>query len=67
MSESTLDIGEVFDQDNLYFYEPQLIEASDAQVEVIWRLLELEPGMEVLDLACGHGASRTGSPSGVPV
>jgi cyclopropane fatty-acyl-phospholipid synthase-like methyltransferase len=23
--------------------------------ELIWRLLELEPGMEVLDLACGHG------------
>lgn len=24
-------------------------------METIWRLLELEPGMEVLDLACGHG------------
>lgn len=55
MSESTLDLGDVFDQDYLYFYEPQLTEGSDAQVEVIWRLLELEPGMEVLDLACGHG------------
>lgn len=50
-----LDAGEVFDEDYLYFYEPQLSEASDAQVDVIWRLLELEPGMEVLDLASGHG------------
>src|SRR5215813_9078750 len=55
MSESMLDPGEVFDQDQLYFYEPQLTEASDAQAEVIWRVLELEPGMEVLNLACGHG------------
>jgi len=55
VSEPTLDIGEVFDQDYLYFYEPQLTETSDAQVEVIWRVLELEPAMEVLDLACGHG------------
>ena len=55
MSESPLDIGDVFDEDYLYFYEPLLNEASDAEVEVMWRLLELEPGMEVLDLACGHG------------
>ena len=30
-------------------------EASDRQTELVWRVLELEPGMEVLDLACGHG------------
>lgn len=24
-------------------------------VDVVWRLLDLEPGMSVLDLACGHG------------
>lgn len=46
---------EVFDEDYLYFYEPQLAEVSDADAEAVWRLLELEPGMEVLDLACGHG------------
>jgi SAM-dependent methyltransferase len=46
---------EVFDEDYLYFYEPRLDEASDGDADLIWRLLELEPGMEVLDLACGHG------------
>ena len=67
MSESTLDIGDVFDQDYLYFYEPLLTEASDGQVEVIWRSLELDPGMEVLDLACGHGRIANRSPSEAPV
>ena len=28
---------------------------DDAQAETVWRLLDLQPGMEVLDLACGHG------------
>jgi len=47
---------EVFDEDYLYFYEDLIgDEVSDRQAELIWRLLELEPGMEVLDLACGHG------------
>jgi SAM-dependent methyltransferase len=47
---------EVFDDDYLYFYETFLTdERSDRDAELIWRLLELEPGMDVLDLACGHG------------
>ena len=47
---------EVFDEDYLYFYEPLLSdEASDGQVDLIWRLFELEPGVDLLDLACGHG------------
>jgi SAM-dependent methyltransferase len=51
-----VDRDEVFDEDYLYFYEPLLTdEASDTQAALIWRLLELEPEMEVLDLACGHG------------
>ena len=46
----------VFDEDYLYFYLGWLTdEASDAQADLIWRLLELEQGMELLDLACGHG------------
>ena len=51
-----MDRDEVFDEDYLYFYEPLLSdEASDGQVDLIWRLFELEPGVELLDLACGHG------------
>jgi SAM-dependent methyltransferase len=47
---------QVFDEDYLYFYETWLTdELNDAQAELIWRLLELEPEIEVLDLACGHG------------
>jgi SAM-dependent methyltransferase len=49
------DFEDVFDEDYLYFYEQRLEERSDADAETIWRLLELEPGMDVLDLACGHG------------
>jgi SAM-dependent methyltransferase len=47
---------EVFDEDYLYFYETFLTdELSDRQAELLWTLLELEPEMDVLDLACGHG------------
>jgi SAM-dependent methyltransferase len=49
------EFSEVFNEDYLYFYGPELEAVSDAQAETIWRLLDLEPGMEVLDLACGHG------------
>ena len=47
---------EFFGEDYLYFWEQVLPEErSDREADLIWRLLELEPGMEVLDLACGHG------------
>lgn len=47
---------EAFGEDYLYFYETILTdEVSDAQTELIWRVLGLEAGSEVLDLACGHG------------
>lgn len=51
-----MDVEQVFDDDYLHFYEDLLTdERSDAETVLIWRLLELEPGLEVLDLACGHG------------
>lgn len=47
---------EVFGEDYLYFYEAMLTdEVSDRQAELVWRLLELRPRTELLDLACGHG------------
>ena len=40
----------------LHFYAGALgDERSDADTELLRRLLELQPGMEVPDLACGHG------------
>jgi SAM-dependent methyltransferase len=50
------DTEDVFDADYLYFYAGIVTdEISDRQTDTLWQLLELEAGMEVLDLACGHG------------
>jgi len=49
------EFDEVFDEDYLYFYSHLTPELSEEQAGLIWRLLEIEPGMMVLDLACGHG------------
>ena len=47
---------DAFDDDYLYFYEEFLTaERTAGDVDLVWKLLELEPGLEVLDLACGHG------------
>jgi cyclopropane fatty-acyl-phospholipid synthase-like methyltransferase len=51
----SFDPAPVFDDDYLYFFAETLEERADEEAELIWRLLELEPGMDVLDLACGHG------------
>ncbi len=55
MTGPEFEFSEVFDDDYLYFYGPQLAAVSETHAETIWRLLDLSPGMEVLDLACGHG------------
>jgi SAM-dependent methyltransferase len=56
MDEPAFDVEGLFDEDYLYFYESVLSDdRSDAEAELIWRLLDLQPGMRVLDLACGHG------------
>jgi len=56
VNQSQFDTERVFDQDYLHFYADWIgDERSEAETDLIWRLLELEPAMEVLDLACGHG------------
>jgi len=50
------DFEGVFDEDYLYFYQTWLThEVSAEQTEKIAALLQLNPGAEILDLACGHG------------
>jgi SAM-dependent methyltransferase len=55
MTDPAFDADGLFDEDYLHFYVEQLEGPADAEVDLFWRLLELEPGKEVLDLACGHG------------
>ena len=56
VSEPEFPREDVFDDDYLYFYETFLTEElSDANTEVLWRLLELDAGAEVLDIGSGHG------------
>ena len=54
--DAVFETEKIFDEDYLYFYADLVAdEASDADTDTICRLLEIGPGMEVLDLACGHG------------
>jgi SAM-dependent methyltransferase len=46
---------DLFDEDYLWFYDETLERGSDAQVELILRLLDLPAASEVLDAPCGHG------------
>jgi SAM-dependent methyltransferase len=55
MSEAPFDFDAIFDDDYLYFYEPMLTERTEHEVDLIPRLLEVEPGAEIADVPCGHG------------
>jgi SAM-dependent methyltransferase len=47
---------ELFGQDYRWFWAEKLPEErSDREAELIWELLGLERGVELLDLGCGHG------------
>jgi SAM-dependent methyltransferase len=62
MSAAEFDFDAVFAPDDyLYFYQARLgPERTEREIELIWRLMGLEPGMAVLDLACGHGRIAAG-------
>lgn len=62
MSDSQFDMEAVFDaNDYLYFYGPALTpERTEREIDLIWRLLDMQPEMTVLDLACGHGRIANG-------
>ena len=69
------DATAMYDEDYLYFFAapegasefaahgpavPGAGVPGEAAAELAWRLLELRPGMSVLDLACGHGELAAG-------
>jgi SAM-dependent methyltransferase len=62
MSTPVFDFDAVFAPDDyLYFYQARLgPERTAREIELIWRLMGLAPGMAVLDLACGHGRIAEG-------
>lgn len=51
------DANVMYDDDYLRFFAAPGVgdERSDTDAALIWRLLGLQQGMRVLDLACGHG------------
>lgn len=50
------DFDAMFGDDYLYFYEQFFTPENNAyEAEDVIRFLELEPGMRVLDVPCGHG------------
>src|SRR5580698_558959 len=55
MAASGIEFDPIFADDYLYFYASVLDQQAPVDVETIWRLLGLAPGMDVLDLPCGYG------------
>ena len=67
MTADLFDATAMYDEDYLHFFAESAAEApthgpgvpitypDGTAVDLVWRLLDLRPGMTVLDLACGHG------------
>ena len=51
------DADGMYDEDYLHFFATPGggAEPGEAAADLVWRLLDLRPGLRVLDLACGHG------------
>jgi SAM-dependent methyltransferase len=52
VTEDLFDAGAMYDDDYLHFYAGS---GRPAVADLPWRLLDIEPGMRVLDLCCGDG------------
>src|SRR3546814_17145145 len=55
MKDPVSDDAALFDEDYLYFFAERLEKVSQVDTDWVWKLLEFEPGMAVLDLGGGHG------------
>ncbi|WP_030441870.1 class I SAM-dependent methyltransferase [Actinoplanes subtropicus] len=68
MTRDLFDATAMYDEDYLHFFASSgsggapthgplvgTAYTSTSAADLVWRLLDLEPGMSVLDLACGHG------------
>jgi len=57
MDDTRFDSEQVFTPNHYYYFfaEDLLPERIEREVAVIWKILDLRAGMEVLDLACGNG------------
>ncbi|WP_229068847.1 class I SAM-dependent methyltransferase [Actinoplanes sp. DH11] len=70
MTADLFDAAAMYDDDYLHFFASAegdngpthgpvvgtAYAATSGATDIVWRLLDLRPGMSVLDLACGHGA-----------
>ena len=63
-TDDLFDAAPMYDEDYLHFWAsettvsdtaPAVDRTPDGDTALIWRLLELQAGTEVLDLCCGHG------------
>ncbi len=57
MDDTRFETEQVFTLNHYYYFFPEdmLPEQIEREVGAIWKVLDLGPGMEVLDLACGNG------------
>jgi SAM-dependent methyltransferase len=57
MDDTHFDTEQVFTLNHYYYFYPEdlLPEQIQREVTAIWKILDLHPSLEVLDLACGNG------------
>jgi SAM-dependent methyltransferase len=72
LSDPEFAVGEFFDDDYLYFYADRLNDrVNEEEAGFIWDFFGLRPGLDVLDVPCGHGrisnrlAARGGTVTGL--